>query len=225
MTEAIILCGGEGLRLKSNGILTPKPLLSLNNGNILKYQINWLKANDIEDIVIATSEQIYDENKKEMPLGVKYSLEKSKLGTGGALLQALQYIKEYPVYVQNVDDFIFSDTYSPLMLIQNLKESYYKGNLLLSNPPLPFSTINRNGSYVKGFERNPTVREVVVSVGHYAFSERIKQYLPEIGDMEITTLPTMADEGLLMCQMLKGEWKTVNDIKQYQQLLDHMRKL
>mgnify|MGYP001258375631 CR=1 FL=1 len=63
MLSAIILCGGEGLRLRPLTRDLPKPLIQLNKKPILHYIITHLLDSGITDFYIATgyrSKQIED---------------------------------------------------------------------------------------------------------------------------------------------------------------------
>jgi len=99
--EAIILCGGSGWRLKPD-TRVPKPKLKINNETLISHQISWLRSHGIDRIILAANSL----NLTEDP-DVIHSVEKKKLGTGGAVKKAAEQVKDEKVYVLNVDDIVF----------------------------------------------------------------------------------------------------------------------
>ena len=99
MKQGVILAGGKGTRINeiSNGL--PKALMPINGKPLILYQIELLKKNNIQDILVLTgylSEKIEEELKDGSHLGVniKYLCEELPLGTAGALLSAIDFLKE-----------------------------------------------------------------------------------------------------------------------------------
>ncbi|MDX2331759.1 D-glycero-D-manno-heptose 1-phosphate guanosyltransferase [Campylobacter hepaticus] len=110
--QAIILCGGLGTRLKSVISGIPKPMAPVNDKPFLEFIFKYLKKQDIKEIILAVSYkyEIIQEYFKDEFLGIKikYSIEKEPLGTGGAIKQALNFIKD-KTYVLNGDTFFDID--------------------------------------------------------------------------------------------------------------------
>ena len=91
--QAIILSGGKGNRLKPITDYVPKSLVPLNNVPILEWQIKYLKRFGIRDIIISTGYK-YDQienflKSKNLGATITFSVEKSPLGTGGAIKKAV----------------------------------------------------------------------------------------------------------------------------------------
>ncbi|OEW37506.1 MULTISPECIES: D-glycero-D-manno-heptose 1-phosphate guanosyltransferase [Campylobacter] len=106
--QAIILCGGLGTRLKSVIKDIPKPMAPINDKPFLEFIFEYLKKQDIKEIILAVSYkyEVIQEYFKDEFLGIKikYSIEKEPLGTGGAIKEALKFIKN-EAYVLNGDTF------------------------------------------------------------------------------------------------------------------------
>ena len=97
--QALILAGGEGTRLRPLTIYTPKPVVPIVNRPFLHYQIELLKRVGVTDITLCLSYQpdkIQDLFGEGEGLGVKirYTLEKSPLGTAGAYKYAEKYLTD-----------------------------------------------------------------------------------------------------------------------------------
>ncbi|EAL7336265.1 NTP transferase domain-containing protein, partial [Campylobacter jejuni] len=104
--QAIILCGGLGTRLKSVIKDIPKPMAPINDKPFLEFIFEYLKKQGIKEVILAVSYkyEVIQEYFKDEFLGIKikYSIEKEPLGTGGAIKEALKFIKN-EAYVLNGD--------------------------------------------------------------------------------------------------------------------------
>lgn len=107
--EAIILCGGLGTRLRSVISDVPKPMAPIKNKPFLAFVLEYLKKQNISKVVLAVSYkyEIIQEYFGNSYLGMQilYSIEKEPLGTGGAILEALNLINSDSCYVLNGDTF------------------------------------------------------------------------------------------------------------------------
>ena len=105
--EAIILAGGFGTRLK--GIIDdkPKPMAPVNGRPFLEYLLYYLDNQGITHAILSVgykSETIsgYFGNKFKSIL-IDYAHETEPLGTGGGILNALNYSKSSSIYILNGD--------------------------------------------------------------------------------------------------------------------------
>lgn len=110
--QAVILAGGLGTRLRPLTKTVPKPMVPVAGAPYLEHQLRLLATQSITDIVLLTgylSEQIEDYfgDGSRLGLSIRYSRESSPLGTGGALRQAIELLK---------DSFlvIYGDSYLPI---------------------------------------------------------------------------------------------------------------
>lgn len=89
--KAILLAGGQGTRLRPLTLHTPKPIVPIFNRPFLQYQIDLIKdVPDIDEIVLSLNyrpERIEDVFGDGARLGtrIRYIVEPSPLGTGGAI--------------------------------------------------------------------------------------------------------------------------------------------
>ncbi len=106
--KGIIIAGGLGARLRPLTYQRPKPLISLANRPFLEYQVALLRKHGVDEIVFATnymSELIEGHFGDGSKFGVKmrYALETTPLGTGGAIRNAADQFPGEPVAVFNGD--------------------------------------------------------------------------------------------------------------------------
>lgn len=107
ISEAIILAGGLGTRLRSAVPDLPKCMAPVNNKPFLKYVIDHLLTQGITKFIFSLGykhEAIEEYIVTEFPsLMFKISLEDEPLGTGGAVKLACSIAKEKSVLILNGD--------------------------------------------------------------------------------------------------------------------------
>ena len=107
ISEAIILAGGLGTRLKSTVPDLPKCLAPVAGKPFLCYLISHLQSQGITHFIFSLgykSEMVEEFLQKEFPsLFLKTSIETEPLGTGGAIKKALEKAKEKSVLIANGD--------------------------------------------------------------------------------------------------------------------------
>ena len=109
--NAVILCGGQGTRIRELFPDIPKSLIPIKDKPYLWHCLKWLKSNNIQRVILALgykAEAIlsYVMNNDWDGLEVIPSVESDTLGTGGALRHALKMIRGNPVLVMNGDTLI-----------------------------------------------------------------------------------------------------------------------
>jgi len=110
--DAIVLCGGAGLRLRSvTG--APKSMAIVAGRPFLELLLLQLKRHSIERVVLAVgygSEEIRSHFGDHIfGLQLAYSTEHSPLGTGGALRQAVDLVESDLALVMNGDSYTDAD--------------------------------------------------------------------------------------------------------------------
>jgi len=212
--EAIVLCGGEGWRLKPD-TWTPKPLLKISGQEtLLDRQIRWLLDHDFTNIILAANRSFPESAFFTNP-AVQPCIERRKLGTGGAVKRAITLTDIKKVYVMNVDDIVFYDP-------RKLFEYSAKGAaMLLAQPQLPFGKTTLQENNITKFEDRPTL-DIWVNAGHYVFSrEIVMQYFPDEGDFEPKTMQKLAEEKHLRGLKYAGDWLTLNTMKDLIRIRDY----
>lgn len=117
--DAIILAGGKGTRVKKFTKKIPKCLIEINGKPFLYYQLKYLKKNNVENVIISVgylSKKIKEYLNKNIDFINFRIIEDGKklLGTGGAILKSLKYLK-------NNFFVMYGDSYLSLNL-KNLKK-------------------------------------------------------------------------------------------------------
>lgn len=89
--QAVIMAGGQGTRLREiTHDVIPKPMVEVNGKPLLERQIDCLKENDVDNIIIVTGHlgeviRNYFGNGSNFGIRISYYEENEPLGTAGAL--------------------------------------------------------------------------------------------------------------------------------------------
>jgi mannose-1-phosphate guanylyltransferase len=111
VTEAILLVGGKGTRLRPVTVNTPKPMIRAAGVPFLQHQLARAAAAGVEHVVLATSYlaevfEPYFGDGSALGLHLEYVTEREPLGTGGAIRNAAARLRsgpDEPVLVFNGD--------------------------------------------------------------------------------------------------------------------------
>ena len=118
VATAVVLAGGYGTRLRSVVQDMPKPMAPVAGRPFVEYILAQLATHGVETVVLAVGylgEQIEQHfGAHHAGLRLLYSYEHEPLGTGGAVRQAFQLLKQQdaqqgPVLVMNGDSYFAAD--------------------------------------------------------------------------------------------------------------------
>ena len=223
MLSAIILCGGEGLRLRPLTRDLPKPLIQLNKKPILHYIITHLLDSGITDFYIATgyrSKQIEDfMNKKFRNISFKI------VNSGKADL--LKRIKDCVKYIE--DDFIvcYGDTISNINFKKLIK--FHKSNekkITITTYPLKSSfgilSLDKNFS-VKEFREKPILSELI-NIGYFYFSYNHISLLNKKNNF-VNFITGLVNDKKLKSYVHNGLHITVNTLAELEYANDNIKKI
>ena len=131
INTALILCAGLGKRLNPLTLVTPKPLLKLNNVAMLENCINMLIKLGIKKIILNTfhlSDQIFEFiKKKNFSIEIKI-IEDGKiiLNTGGGILNMINNSKENDFLILNPDT-VWNKEY--IDEVEKMQSFYFSKNI------------------------------------------------------------------------------------------------
>lgn len=103
--EALILCGGQGTRLRSAVWEVPKCLAPIHGRPFLEYLLLTLSDRGITKFILCTGYKkgLVREAMRDSRYDIEFSEEDIPLGTGGAVKKALSKCKDKEVFVVNGD--------------------------------------------------------------------------------------------------------------------------
>ena len=207
--KAIILAGGFGTRLRPITDYIPKPLVPIKNIPIIEWQIKYLKKYGVNEVIICTG---YKTKMIENYLGIKnigvkikFSIEKSPLGTGGAIKKAGKMIKDKSFFVINGD----------VITNINLKKLTKKPNSIASiELRTKFGILETNGNNISKFREKKEILNLWMNAGIYHLQKEMLKDLPNKGDIEKTLFPDYAKKGKLnTIKFKKIKWYSIDSFK------------
>ena len=208
--KAIILAGGRGKILSPIKDKIPKPLIPINNKPLIERTIKYLKKYGITEIIISSgykSNQIekFLKQKKNFNCKIIFSVEKTPLGTGGAIKKALRYIDEESFLVLNGD----------IVTNIDLKKIIRKPNTIAANElKTKFGTMNIKNNKILKFNEKKDVTNVWMNPGIYHLSRDIERLIPRKGSLEGIVFPKMAKNRKLETVKFKNAlWFSIDSHK------------
>ena len=215
---AVVLSGGEGIRLRPITADLPKGLVKVGGKPLLQWVVEWLKANGVTNIVMGVAylkEQIIDffGDGTRFSVGIQYSVHTVAGGTSeGFRLAVDRYVEDQTFFALNGDQI--TDLSLKTMLAKHQK-SETLSTIAVVHPRLPFGLVKVDkNDYCRGFLEKPVLKDVNISTGIYVFEREIVEHLPRIGDIERTTFPKLSRLGKVNAFRHSGSFITINSLRE-----------
>ncbi len=208
--KAIILAGGRGKRLRPITDKIPKPLIPINNKPLIERTIRYLKKYGITEIIISSGYKSnliekFLKNKKNFGCEITFSVEKTPLGTGGAIKKALKHVDEESFLVLNGD----------IVTNIDLKKILKKPNTIAANElKTKFGTMEIKKNKILKFNEKKDVSNVWMNPGIYHLSKNIEKIIPKKGSLEGIVFPKMTQKKTLETVKFKNAlWYSIDSHK------------
>jgi mannose-1-phosphate guanylyltransferase len=220
IVKAIILSGGLGKRLRPITDYVPKSLVPVDNVPLIDWQIKYFKKFGITDFIVCAghlSEALTSHlESKDFGIQVQYSIEKTPLGTGGAIKKAEKYIEDDRFFVINGDVITNMDL---------LKLQTYSNTIAVIPLRTPYGVIHVSGDKIDKFEEKPEIFNHWMNAGIYCLSKEVFDYLPKNGNIETVTFPALAKKGKLHVVKFKNIlWNSIDSHKDIDECVISMKK-
>jgi len=204
VATAILLVGGFGTRLMPLTKNTPKPMLTVAGIPVTEHQLNMAKAAGITRIVLATSylAELFtpyfgDGSKWEMQ--IQYAVEKSPLGTGGAIRNAAKLIDSSESIVILNGDVLSSHNLAEQIRQHEAHDADVTLHLTKVDDARAYGSVptdpkGRVSAFLEKME-NPVTNQI--NAGCYVFNPRILQSIPldTVVSVERETFPALVASG------------------------------
>jgi len=172
--EAIILAGGLGTRLKSEVQDTPKTMALINFRPFMEYLLDYLIQERVTKIIFSVGymaefiQDHFSDKYKDCP--IVYAIEKTLLGTGGAIKNAMKEVTGKDVLIVNGDSIFISN-------IQAQINAHQKENADVTMALKRMKNIERYGTVklnprgkIISFNEKQPLEEGLVNTGVYIFN-------------------------------------------------------
>lgn len=217
--KAVILSGGMGKRLRPLTDYLPKPLVPVCSIPIIEWQIRYFKKFGIDEFIICAgyrADQLVSFlNSRDFDIRISFSVEKSPLGTGGAIRKAHKYIKDDNFFVIN------GDVITNLDLNRLRKQTDAIAVIPLKSS---FGIVHLDGERVEKFEEKPELSNYWMNAGVYYLKNDVIKLLPKVGNIENTAFPTLSRLGRLHAvRYNKILWHSIDSHKDIDECTNQMR--
>jgi mannose-1-phosphate guanylyltransferase len=189
-TEAILLVGGKGTRLRPLTVHTPKPMVPAAGVPFLTHQLARARAAGVEHVVLATSYlaevfEPYFGDGSELGLHLEYVTETDPLGTGGAIRNVAHKLHSAPgdpVLVFNGDILTGLDIRA-LVATHRSTGADISLHLTAVEDPRAFGLVptDPTGRVTAFLEKPQTPEEIVtdqINAGAYVFTRSVIDSIP-----------------------------------------------
>ncbi len=184
--KAIILVGGEGMRLRPLTCTTPKPMLSVLNRPFIEHVIRLLQSHGIDEIIISAGYLPAEFDKhlgdgRDFGVKITYAIEKTPLGTCGAVKNIEDKLDSTFIVVNG--DILTNLSIDQLLEYHRAKKSVATLTLTSVEDPTQYGLVNTDISgRVSSFLEKPSWDEVttdLVNAGAYVLEPQILKYVPK----------------------------------------------
>jgi D-glycero-alpha-D-manno-heptose-7-phosphate kinase len=229
--KTLILAGGFGRRLEEVVKDVPKPMALIAGKPFLEHQINFLRDQGLEDLILAVHHKSgiiksYFGEGIRLRVNITYSEEETPLGTAGAIKNAERYI-ENTFFVLNGDSY--SD--ANLSGFQEFhKANNNLGSVLLTkvSESSHYGSVSLQGNQITSFSEKSQGKNGLVSGGIYLFEPELFNLISpgKKVSLENEILPELAASGRLGGFIHKGYFMDIGRPETYYQFKkDFLKKM
>ena len=220
---AVILCGGEGQRLRPITEEIPKPLIKIRNNPILYYIIQHLRKYNITKYVIATG---YKSNKIEEYMAQEFNNLDYKIINSGDT-DILSRVKQCLECIDGDIILNYGDTISDINIDEFITfHQMNSDSVIISSYPIviPFGVmkIGKNNE-VLSFKEKPVLEEVM-NIGNYYIPSKFKDSLLKHNDL-LSLIDSLIKDNDLKCYQHQGIHITINTLAELNNAEENIKKI
>ena len=245
--KVVILCGGQGTRLKEATEIKPKPMVEVGNMPILWHIMKIYSHHGFNEFIlclgykgevikeyfynfdILSNDFTIDLSTKDVTIYPKHAEQSWRITIVDTGLYAMTgaRIKRIERFI---DDDLFMLTYGDGVTDMNIKDllRFHKehgkiGTVTGVSPPSRYGELNIYKDQVMSFNEKPVTNDTCISGGYFVFHRRFFNFLKDEEDciLEREPLEKLAAKGELKIYRHGGFWQcmdTMRDLKYLTQL-------
>jgi mannose-1-phosphate guanylyltransferase len=226
--KAVILAGGEGTRLRPLTLSTPKPVAPVVDRPFLRHQLDLLSRAGIREVVFSVAyrpervEAVFGDG-SSLGMRIRYAVEDSPLGTGGAVRNALELLDARTV-VLNGD--VLTDVDLAAIVSQH-EAAAAQATILLTPVPNPaaYGLVETDASgRVRRFLEKPRPEQITtnqINAGIYVLESRVLELMaPGVNvSIERYFFPALLERGdKVLGPVHRGYWIDIGTPEKYLQV-------
>jgi mannose-1-phosphate guanylyltransferase len=226
--RAVILAGGEGTRLRPLTLSTPKPVVPVVDRPLLRHQLDMLASAGLREVVFSVAyrpervEAVFGDG-SALGLRIRYAVEDSPLGTGGAVRNALPLLDERTI-VLNGD--VLTDLDLGAVVARHAAETASATIVLAPVPdPASYGLVETDAAgRVQRFLEKPRPEQITtnnINAGVYVLETRVIGLMPAgvNHSIERSFFPALLDRGdRVLGPVHRGYWIDVGTPESYLQV-------
>lgn len=242
--KAVILCGGQGTRIRDVADGLPKPMVRIGERPILWHIMQTYAASGINDFVLCLGYRGWAIKEYFLNLRAQVSdltIHSGGIEYGGAPfpeadwrihlaetgLAAQTGARLWRVRDQLVDEDLFCLTYGDgvadldVAKVVEFHRSHGKiATVTGVHPPGRFGVMTSDAGRVTSFSEKPQAGEGLINGGYFVFSSKVFDYLGEAEDLilEQAPLERLAADGELMLYEHHGFWQPMDTYREWKLL-------
>lgn len=225
ISQAVILAGGQGLRLRPFTKNNPKPMILVNGKPFLEYLIELLKENGIKEVLILTgylADKIekYFGDGSNFGISIKYSYtpflnERGKENESGIRLKNAQNLLDdlflllycdnfWPLNLRQLTNFFKTHPSDALVTVYSNLDNSTKNNMLIDD----------KGYVIKYDKKRQEKNLNGVDIGFFIINKMILRFLPKSNSQfEKVILPKLIQTRRLSAYSTQHKYYSISDLQ------------
>jgi dTDP-glucose pyrophosphorylase len=199
ITTAVIMAGGEGIRLRPITEKIPKPMVEVGGKPILENIVVHLAKAGLSKIVMCLNYrgeviQEYFGDGSKFGVEIEYINEEKKLGTAGAL--SLLKTQPQSSFIVMNGDVLTNVSFNRLIEFHNKHRSVMTMAATKFNYRIPYGVLELAGPYIVDMKEKPS-HQFLCNAGIYVLDPEVLNYIPDQTEFNMTDLfESLKHEGL-----------------------------
>ncbi|HUL72986.1 MAG TPA: NDP-sugar synthase [Vicinamibacterales bacterium] len=227
--KAILLAGGKGTRLRPLTLHTPKPIVPIFDRPFLRYQIDLLRqVPEIDEVVLSLNyqprriEEVFGDG-SDLGIHLRYVVEPTPLGTGGAIRFAAGDRLGEPIVVFNGDVLTAVDLPAVIRLH---RERQAKATIVLTpvENPSAYGLVETDAhGNILAFLEKPSADQIrcdTINAGIYVLEPDTLERVPRdtAYSIERSYFPSLIhDRATFVAHIDRGYWIDIGTPEKYRQ--------
>lgn len=235
MKTALILCGGQGTRLRPITYEIPKPLIPVHGKAVVEHLFDLLKRHGITEVVLSVGylkERIKDYfgDGSRVGMRVSYLEETEPLGTAGPIrmLKEQGLLPKSAFVVSNGDELKDVDLGAMLAAHKRTKALVTDALTTVADPSA-YGVARLEGELIREFVEKPapgSAPSTLINAGLYIVEPAVAERIgPGFVQLEKAVFPQLAAEGRLAGFPFKGQWFDTGTFERYERAIREWKNL
>jgi D-glycero-alpha-D-manno-heptose 1-phosphate guanylyltransferase len=227
----IILAGGFGTRLKSVIPDKPKCLAPIGDKSFLEIQLTLLKKQGITNFALSLGHMSHlvlaEIEKLRNEFNIRYVIEDTPLGTGGAVLFAMNELGIEEAMVTNGDTFLGGDLSAMLKPLNILDNEQCRMAVIEVANMSRYGGVELTGNNLTGFREKGQSGTGLINAGFYRISKQafLAKKDSNAFSFETELMPTLSKQKMVTASVIAGDFVDIGIPEDYTKFCDYFQEL